>query len=115
MPTWLTSIGMKLAALGIVAAIIGGGWLYIGKLQADNKTLGASLSVAEGVNAANVTAMQAMQDKVKRFDAIDAATQAGDTAIDRDNAAQHAANASQAATPLSPALIAGLAALRAAP
>ena len=109
------SIGAKLAALGVVAAIIIGGWLYIGKLHAENAAQAVSISELQGVNAANAATIANMQADVRRYDAIEEATERTDSARASDVAAEHAAVNATPPVAISPVLTATLAALRAKP
>jgi hypothetical protein len=90
-PAWLTSISAKLAIAAAIAVIIVGGWLYIGKLQAQKATLAISVSELKGVNKQNATTIVQMQDDVKRYDAIEASVTQADLVRQSDTAAKHAA------------------------
>jgi len=109
------SIGAKLAALGVVAAIIIGGWLYIGKLHAENAAQAVSISELQGVNAANAATIANMQADVKRYNAIEEATEQADTARQADVVAEHATVNAAPSVAISPVLASTLSMLRAKP
>jgi negative regulator of sigma E activity len=104
MPAFLTSIGMKLAAAGVVLCVIAGGWLYIGKLHAENAVLAASVSELQGANKQDAATIVQMQDDQKRYDAIESATLAADQGVAAQSRAEHAAVAGEAHSPVSPVL-----------
>jgi hypothetical protein len=113
--SFLTPMAAKygLYALAVLAA--GSGFLYFEHLRATVAADAVTISEVKDVNKQNSATIADLQEKAKRYDAIEAATAQADLTRQADTAAKHATINAMAAAPISASSAATLNLLRGTP